>query len=168
MDFKVADMEDLPQLKAMYKDIVQYMNSRQIPIWDDVYPCEFFEEDIKSKRLYLLLHHREIVSAFALCKKSTGEKGLEWQNNQGKALYLERLGVNVTYLRTGMGGLALERAKETARKLGASYLRLLVADRNQPAIQLYIKSGFVKANGSYHEVFEDGFVLREYGYEIKL
>lgn len=38
---------------------------------------------------------------------------------------------------------------------------------NNPAIQLYVRNGFVKADGICEEVFDDGFVLREYGYEIK-
>lgn len=64
---------------------------------------------------------REIVSAFALCGKSKGDKEITWQNNQGKALYLKRWGgVNVYYIHAGNGSLALERAKETARELGAS------------------------------------------------
>lgn len=27
------------------------MNENQIPIWDDIYPCEFFEGDIMNNRL---------------------------------------------------------------------------------------------------------------------
>lgn len=68
----------------------------------------------------------------------------------------------------GIGSLALEKARETAKKLGAAYLRLFVVDINKPAIQLYIKNGFVKADGIYEEEFDDGFVLHEYGYETKL
>lgn len=168
MNFRLAVMEDLPQLKAVYKGIIQHMNDNQIPIWDEIYPCELFEEDIKRKRLYLLLNGEEIASAFALCDNSSGENEVEWQNTQAKALYLDRLGVNVRYLREGIGSLALTRAKETARKLGAAYLRLFVVDINKPAINLYIKNGFERAAGIYDEAFADGLVLHEYGYEVKL
>lgn len=34
-----------------------------------------------------------------------------------------------------------EKAKETAKELGAEYLRLLVVDNNKPAIHLYMKNG---------------------------
>ncbi len=57
---------------------------------------------------------------------------------------------------------------ETAKSFGMEYLRLFVVDINKPAIQLYVKNGFRKVEGVYEEVFEDGFVLREYGYEIKV
>lgn len=62
----------------------------------------------------------------------------------------------------------LNKAKEMAKTLGAEYLRLFVVDINKPAIQLYIKNEFIKADGVYDEIFDDGFVLHEYGYEIKI
>ena len=41
-------------------------------------------------------------------------------------------------------------------------------DINEPAIRLYEKNTFLKAKGIYDEVFDDGFVLHEFGYEIKV
>lgn len=51
MDFRPAGMRDLVQLKIMYRQIVQDMNAQGIRIWDEIYPCEFLEEDIKMNRL---------------------------------------------------------------------------------------------------------------------
>lgn len=85
MEFRLARLEDLKQLKIIYKEIIKNMNKNNIQIWDDIYPCEFFEVDI-----------------------------------------------------------------------------------NKPAIRLYQKNGFTKVDGVYDEVFDDGYVLREIGYEIKL
>ena len=47
MEFSLAVMQDLAQLKSMYKEIIKNMNENGIQIWDDIYPCEFFEDDIK-------------------------------------------------------------------------------------------------------------------------
>lgn len=168
MDFRLAVMQDLSQLKAVYKDIIQNMNNNKIEIWDDIYPCEFFEEDIRNSRLYVLLNKDEIVSAFALCDTNSGEREIEWQDNKCNALYLDRLGVSVNYARMGIGCFMLEKAKEIARCLGAEYLRLFVVDINKPAIHLYAKNGFIQGNGVYDEVIDDDFVLREYGFEVAL
>jgi hypothetical protein len=81
MDFRLAVMQDLPRLKAVYKDIIQNMNDNQIEIWDDIYPCEFFEEDIKNKQLYVLYDKTELVSAFVLCSTNSGEKSVNWKDN---------------------------------------------------------------------------------------
>lgn len=154
--------------KAIYKDIIQNMNNNQLQIWDDIYPCEIFDEDIRNNRLYVLLNNDDIVSAFVLCDTNPGEKSVEWQNNQRKALYLDRLGVNVKYSRMGMGSLMLEKAKETAKNLGFECLRLFVVDINKPAIHLYVKNGFTKVNGVYDEIIDDNIILHEYGFETAL
>ena len=168
MDFRLAGMQDLLQLKDVYKQIIKNMDEQDIQIWDDIYPCEFFEEDIKNNQLYVLLNNGKIVSAFVLCKTNTGENAVKWKENPAEAFYIDRLGVNVKYLKKGIGGLMLDKAKEVAKTFGAEYLRLFVVDVNIPATQLYEKNGFLKADGVYDEAFDDGFVLHEFGYEIKL
>lgn len=168
MEFRQAVMGDLLQLKDMYKRIIQNMNEQDIQIWDDIYPCEFFEEDIKNSQLYVFLNNDEIVAAFVLSNTNLGENAVKWNDNHAKALYIDRLGVNIKYSKKGIGSLMLDKAKEIAKTQDAEYLRLFVVDINVPAIQLYIKNGFVKVDGVYEEVFEDGFILHEYGYEIKL
>jgi len=159
---------DLPKLKAVYKDIIQNMDNHHIQIWDAVYPCAFFDDDIRNNRLYILLDNKEIISSFSLLDANSGEKSVEWQDNQHKAIYLDRFGVNVNYLRMGIGSLMLEKAKEIAKNLGARYLRLFVVDINEPAIHLYVKNGFIRAKGIYDERIDDDLVLHEYGFEALL
>lgn len=168
MNFRLATLHDLPQIKSMYQEIVKSMEEHQIQIWDDVYPCDFFEEDIRHQRLYLMLENTKIISAFALCDSNSGANEVRWENCCGKALYLDRLGVNVRHTRQGIGSLTLIKAKETAKALGSAYLRLFVVDINVPAIRLYTKNGFTKAEGFYDEVIDETSTLHEFGYEIKL
>ena len=64
--------------------------------------------------------------------------------------------------------LDIDKAKEVAQNCGAEYLRLFVVDINVPAIHLYIKNGFIRANGIYDEVIDKDLVLHEYGFEAAL
>ena len=80
-------------------------------------------------------------------------------------MYIDRLGVNVDYLKQGIGGIMLEKAVELAKENGVEYLRLFIVDINQPAINLYIKNGFKKAEGIYDEIIDDNLTLHEYGFE---
>ena len=168
MEYRPAVIQDLPQIKEVFQDIIKSMEDGGIPIWDEVYPCEFFEDDIKENRLYLMTEGEEILSAFALCESNSGEAHITWEDKHAKALYLDRLGVNARRARQGIGGSTLIKAEETAKALGAEYLRLFVVDSNLPAIALYEKSGFTRAKGSYDEVIDEDYILHEYGYEKKL
>ena len=168
MEFRLSILSDLPQLKRVYRDIVQDMNDKNVRIWDDIYPCEFLEEDIRKKQLYVLTDKDEIVAAFALTKTNSGESSVEWTNQSNKVYYLDRLGVNKEYSNKGIGSFMLDKAKDISKSLGAEYLRLFVVDINEPAIRLYLKNGFVRVKDIYEEKFDDGFVLREFGYETKL
>lgn len=167
MDLRLAEKSDLPQLKTMYKKAIDHMNENNIQIWDEIYPCEFFQDDIKNKSLYILTEDHNVVAAFALCESNAGEDHLKWKNVKEKALYIDRLGVNVNYLRKGIGRLMLKNAMELAKQKDAKYLRLLVVYINKPAINLYLKNGFKRVDGIYEEKIDD-FVLREYGFEIEI
>lgn len=69
---------------------------------------------------------------------------------------------------TNAGEMAVQWQENSAKASKAEYLRLFVVNVNEPAIKLYIKNGFIKADGIFNEVFNDGFTLHEYGYEAKL
>lgn len=176
MMFRTANIQDLPNVKHIFDLIVKHMQDNQLNIWDDIYPSAFFEDDIRNNRLYVLLEEpifaettfATIVSAFALCDSDEGEDTMTWKDCHANAFYLDRFGVNVKYSRKGIGSLMLEKAKETARALGAEYLRLFVVDENLPAIRLYEKNGFEKVEGIYYKPLDETDILQEYGYEIKL
>ena len=167
MNLRLAEKNDLPQLKTMYEKIIDNMNKNNIQIWDEIYPCEFFQDDIENKGLYILTEDNDIAAAFALCELNSGENHLQWKNVNEKAFYIDRFGVNVNYLRKGIGGFMLKKAMELAKQKDAKYLRLFVVDINKPAINLYLKNGFKRIDGIYEERFDD-FVLREYGFEIEI
>ena len=167
MNIRLAVMDDLPRLKSMYGEIVAHMNERGLHIWDDVYPCEFLGSDIENNRLYVLMDDDEITSAFALCGSHAGADSVEWVDKDGHALYIDRLGVSVKFLRKGVGSLLLQHAVAAARGKGAAYLRLFVMESNAPAINLYRKNGFRQVAGFYDEVIDDDLVLHEFGFEME-
>lgn len=169
MNLRLANISDLPKIKAMYVKIVNNMNRNNIQIWDEVYPCEFFSEDIENSRLYILYQgHNEIIAAFALCGSNAGESFMKWENNNGRAIYLDRFGVNIGYSRQGIGSLMLKKAIMLAKQKNYNYLRLFVVDINVPAINLYLKNGFKQVDGIYIERIDNDNILHEYGFEIKL
>lgn len=171
MEFRLAAMKDLPQIKSMYQHIVADLQKHNLTFWDEVYPRDFFEEDIQQNRLYVLLDHGDLLSAFALTAVHPGSQRVTWKNNQAKALYLERLGVHVAHARKGIASFMLANAMALAKQRGTEYLRLFVIDDNAPAIAVYERNGFARAEGIYRETIDmDGAIVsfQEYGYEIAL
>lgn len=168
MNIRLAKKEDLNELKKMYTSIVNEMNKNGIYIWNNYYPFEEFENDIENSRLYLLIDNNIICAAFALFDDIDGSDCFNWENNQSNALYISRLGVNVNFLRKGIGSQAIKYAKEICNKKNAEYLRLTVVNDNMPAISLYIKNGFNKVTGMYTEYSASlDRTINEVGFEIK-
>ncbi len=168
MNLRMAEMKDLQAIRAMYRRMISEMDKAGIRIWDDHYPCEAFEEDIRKERLYILMRGEEILSAFALNTAHYGIDTLQWKAPDAKAMYIDRLGVDPALQKQGIGALTLKKAVALAKKFGAQYLRLFVVSFNEPAIRLYEKAGFQKAGGIYDLVIDKDTVLQEFGFEIEI
>ena len=169
MEIRLAENKDLPELKTMFSQIVENMSKNNIKIWNEYYPFEEFESDIKNKNLYVLIEQNEIVAVFGLFETTGGSDNFEWQKPSAKALYLARVGVNTKHLRKGYGKLSLTHAKQISKQKGCDYLRLMVADINTPAVSLYKQNGFTQVAGKYIEYSPTlNANITEFGYEIKL
>ena len=169
MTLRLATKSDLPRLEKMFAKIVENLEKNNINIyWSEFYPFEEFENDIENKNLYLIVDGDKIVSALGVFDNLSGQDCFEWKDKSAKAVYLARLGVNVEYLRQGIGALMLEKAKEIAREKGVQYIRLLVVDINTPAIKLYEKCGYNKVKGIFRDNIFDDIYISEIGYEIKI
>lgn len=169
MNLRLATKNDLPYLNKMYSNIVKDMHEKNINLWNEFYPSCEFSDDIEKKSLYVLDNGTDILASFVLFKDPTSSNKFKWTDKNADAMYIARIGVNVNFLRQGLGGMVINFAKDIAKKQGCKYLRLDVADINYAAIKLYEKHGFIRVPGKHSEyIKERDFTLNEYGYEIKL
>lgn len=164
----LAKQEDLLEIKNIFHKIVNNMISNGITIWNEYYPIEVFEEDIRNNNLYLLKENDSILGAFVMYEHKDIETDVEWQEPSAKAFLLNRVGVNVDYLRKGIGQKLVEEASIIAKEKQAKYLRLLVVEENTPAIKLYEKCNFKRVNGIHEEKIRDDYSLFEYAYEKEI
>ncbi len=169
MLFRIAQIEDLKAIQDTFQLVVQEMLAQEIIIWDDVYPRDFFHEDIIQNNLYVLEDHHIIVAAFALTNENHAMTFMNWKDPLAKACYLSRLGVHPAYARKGIAMQMVEYACQVAKERAANYLRLFVVDYNIPAIKLYHRLGFNQVDGQYIESFEHEDVsFCEIGFEKPL
>ena len=108
-----------------------------------------------------------LISAFALCEPMEDEGSIVWENPDANGVYLFRFGVSPDCLNKGIGTFMLKEAERISKERGGDSLRLLVVDYNIPAINFYEKNGYRKAEGIYVKD-QDGLILKEFGYELKL
>lgn len=168
MKFRLANNNDLEFLKEMYVKIIENMYKNDIKIWNDFYPFEVIKEDIDKKNFYVLENDKEIIAACALCNSNSGENSLTWLEETKNVFYIDRLGVNTDYLRQGIGSSLINQVKTFAKDENKKYIRLFVVDSNIPAINMYLKNGFEKVDGTFEEVINEERSLIEYGFEFKL
>ncbi len=152
MEFRLAVLTDLPQLKTVYKSIIQDMNKRNLEVWDEIYPLlvTFLRKILeKNSCMFYLITMRSFC--FSWQSKILEHHLLNGKTRATEYFYLDRLGVNIKYAGKGIGSYMINKAKEVSKSAGAEYLRLFVVDINEPAIRLYAKSGFKKVGGTYEE-----------------
>ncbi len=167
MNLRLATEKDLSEISRLFSAITKKLDGDGIRIWDEIYPDCAFPDDIERKSLFLLEEGSRLISAFALCEPMDDEGSIVWENPEAKGIYLFRFGVAPDCLNKGVGTYMLEEAEKIAKERGGEYLRLLVVDYNIPAINFYEKNGYRRAEGIYVKD-QDGLILREYGYELKL
>ena len=168
MVFRKATQADLPALTSMYRCLTAHIEGKGVHIWDDYYPCQLLEGDVALGRLYALFDGEEPMGAFALCSESAGAQQVQWEVQDARAFYIERLGVGVDHLRKGVASLLVNGGAERAREQGADYLRLFAALNNRASLGLYRKCGFRQAQGIYREVIDPTWTIEEYGFELPL
>jgi ribosomal protein S18 acetylase RimI-like enzyme len=147
MEIILAQEKDLNELNILIDNTRAYMDNNNIPIWNDFYPYCEFESDIKNNELYIVKQNGKIVSVFCLSEKFDCPTLFYWKEKKTKALYLSKLAVDSNNLKNGIGTQAVRFAEIYAKDNGYKYLRLTVAEVNEPAIKLYSKNGFKKVEG---------------------
>ena len=167
MNFRKAVKRDLPELNRIFSDMIEDLDTRKIHVWDEEYPSCAFPEDIDRGGLYVLEGEEGLLSAFAIYPENESAPYVTWQDNDAKALYVERLGVKVGCGRQGIAKLMMDYAADMVKAAGFSYLRLFVAEINIPAIAFYEKNGFIFADGIYEDEIGDE-ILPEFGMEKKI
>lgn len=163
--FRLATLNDLGEVKALYQKVVKHMIESNLLFWNEHYPVEVVEEDIQKSQLYLLCEEGLPLCACAVYPAQKPFEGVYWQDSP--ALYMWRLAVHPEYLRKGLAKTMVENIKNLAKEQGYPLLRLLVVDCNRPAHDFYQSLGFKRKEGRYQDLV-NGQLLTEYGYECEV
>ena len=114
----------------------------------EIYPCEFSTKILKGIA-FTYSRKKRILFPHLPCAVPPLALTVRWSDEQGKALDIDRFGVNVDYLRRGLAVLRLTWRLPWAGELGACHLRLFVVDINETGINLCVKNGSKRQTGVY-------------------
>ena len=114
----------------------------ELDIFDNPYPYQIVESDIKANKVMVMEHDGNIVGYITVSHVlDTGE--------------IERVAVHKDFLRRGYATQLMNEALKHLSSLGVKDIFLEVRDDNHQAIGLYTKCGFV-TTGVRHNYYHDG------------
>lgn len=151
LEFRLAAMSDKDKIFQIFKAAISYMDSQNIPQWDEVYPAvRDIESDILKQEMYVLVKEDKIIAAIALNEvQDDGYETGAWTFTEGKVAVIHRLCVDPAFQNQGMAKKTMSFAEDILRKKGYSIIRLDAYSLNPYALKLYEKLGFRKVSALF-------------------
>ena len=130
--------KDLKEILDLVAACTEKMQSRGNFQWYDEYPTpEILIKDIKNGTLFTVLDKGRIIGILALTYKEEPQyKGISWNDKDGKALEIHRMGVHPKWQGKGIGKKLFDYAEEYGRKNGYSSIRMDTYCENERMIKL--------------------------------
>lgn len=139
MQFRLAKTVDAEEISALYRAQI----GRPFCVWNEFYPGRVeIEGDLRTNGLYVLTEDGKILGAVSVVPENELDGLPDWRYTGAGVRELAR--VAVLPERQGQG-LAQQMIRSVLERLchgGCKAVRLCVAQKNQPAIRVYEKTGF--------------------------
>ncbi len=155
MEIIQATPSDLIEVLFLVRECVIKMNQDGMKQWNSAYPGpEMLKEEIESKNLFLA---KELGIAKGLISFARDEpdeyQKIEWQNKEGKVLYIKLLAVHPLWHGKGISRILLDFAGNYAKENKFTLIRTDLLSENPLIKKLVDDSDFSKA-GEYFSNFQ--------------
>lgn len=144
IDYRIASMEDLPEICNLVQDATDNMIRQNIFQWDELYPEEeILREDICKKQLYIGVIDERIAVIYVLNQECDAEyKNGKWKY-EDKAFYvIHRLCVNPLFQNKNVGRITMQHIEKEVLSKGVHAIRLDAFTENPYALRLYHSLGY--------------------------
>jgi ribosomal protein S18 acetylase RimI-like enzyme len=148
---RLATLDDLPDVKGLFKEATDLMISQNILQWDEFYPdADLLHDDISAGHMHLLIADVVIAAAIVL----DGEQGDSFAGGcwtiDGPAGVIHRLCVRPGFQDRGVGRKMILYAEHALASEGYTAVRLDAFPQNKKAIHLYQSLGYKRAGSSFY------------------
>jgi ribosomal protein S18 acetylase RimI-like enzyme len=137
-----ASIDDLDSLLHLKASVVGDMITHAIHQWTADYPGQdVFEQDLKSKTLYVIRDHGHIIASVTVREENDpAYRALTWQGKQ--ALVIHRLMVSPHHVRKGLASQLFAHAEALAQKQGYDSIKVDTHPDNYRMLALIRKLGY--------------------------
>ncbi len=163
MQLRLAELDDIPAIMQLIKEVVPVMQATGNFQWDDTYPNpQVFGKDISMGQLWVAELDNEVAGVAAITTDQSPEYAdAGWDITQ-PAIVVHRLAVSPRYQGRGVAAALMQKAEDEAVRRSITLLRIDTNSKNQATQKLFPKMGYVYA-GEISLAFREG--LRFYCYE---
>jgi GNAT superfamily N-acetyltransferase len=163
MKISTPKEEDLPEILDLVAACTEKMQDQGNYQWYDEYPTpDILLKDIEEGTLFTVLEKDKIIGVLAL---TYGEEpqynDIKWNDEEGKALEIHRMGVHPKWQGKGVGKKLFEFAEEYGNENGYSSLRMDTYCENERMIKLAEIRGYQRTG----EIFFPPLTSPFYCYE---
>lgn len=136
---------------ALFEAVKKSMAEQGIDQWDEAYPdAGDISSDIQEGTLTLVRRGGSLAAVYTLNRhQDNAYKFGSFKDTSEGYLVLHRLCVHPHSQHSGIAAAALKHIEETAKKEGASSIRLDVFTKNPRAVKLYEQAGYEHAGDAY-------------------
>jgi len=153
-----ATKDDIDQLDELYKACTSHLFKKGLKQWDQNYPnINIYIDAVNNRYQYIFREEFKLIGSCILDEKQAETWHLvNWKYNNVKILILHALAINPSLQGQGYGQKVLNMCQIYGLDRGYHYMRLDVFSKNQSAIHLYEKNGFIKAGEVYFDFKPEG------------
>lgn len=139
IEFRHAQAADTDEIFAIYRSWI----GAPYCAWSDEYPTrDFIGFDLAANAIYCLADAGRILAVGTVRYWPEHDTAAPWQSRN--PIDLMRIATLRDYHSRGLGRLLLDHLIEASRRSGHDGMRILVAQKNLPALKLYQNAGAVR------------------------
>jgi ribosomal protein S18 acetylase RimI-like enzyme len=163
MEIITPRKKDLPEILDLVSACTQKMQSEGNFQWYDEYPTpEILTKDIEDETLFIVNHNDKIIGILALTyNEEVQYKDIQWQDKDGRALEIHRMGVHPKCQGQGVGKKLFDFTEEYAKENGYTSIRMDTYCQNKKMIELVEIREYKKTGEIFFPPLEPPFYCYE-------
>lgn len=160
LEFEIVKKDEVKEVMALYKEVIK----TTLTTWNKNYPAkDLIKEDIQNKDLFCLKDKTKKIIAVAYISNQFEDEEYKCGEKFVNPYRFARICTHPDYQHMGVGTRMMEEILKVAKTNNSDGFKISVYKKNEAAIKLYKKFGFVQIGEKKNYYGYDYFI-----FELKL